>query len=172
MEVILVNARHIKNVPGRKTDISDCKWLAGLLRHGLLKGSFIPSKKIRQWRELTRLRRTYIESLADYKRRVHKLFETANIKIDSVVSDLFGVTGRNLISFKNIEDIIIDGKNKNQFRKNVNPRVFRNVFLGAFNHMALRWFILNKKKNVDMIKEIDHVVDLLSSAVLIDNNTN
>jgi len=97
MEVILVNARHIKNVPGRKTDISDCKWLAGLLRYGLLKGSFIPPKEIRQWRELTRLRRTYTESLADYKRRVHKLFETANIKIDSVVSDLFGVTGRNLI---------------------------------------------------------------------------
>lgn len=98
MEVILVNARHIKNVPGRKTDISDSKWLAGLLRHGLLKASFIPEKRIRQWRELTRLRRTYTESMADFKRRVHKLFETANIKIDSVVSDLFGVTGRNLIS--------------------------------------------------------------------------
>jgi len=98
MEVILANARHIKNVPGRKTDISDSKWLAGLLRHGLIRGSFIPPKEIRQWRELTRLRRTYTESLADYKRRVHKLFETANIKIDSVVSDLFGVTGRNLMS--------------------------------------------------------------------------
>lgn len=98
MEVILVNARHIKNVPGRKTDIGDSKWLAGLLRHGLLRGSFIPPKEIRQWRELTRLRRTYTESLADYKRRIHKLFEIANIKIDSVVSDLFGVTGRNLIA--------------------------------------------------------------------------
>ena len=98
MEVILVNARHIKNVPGRKTDIGDSKWLAGLLRHGLLRGSFIPPKEVRQWRELTRLRRTYTESLADYKRRIHKLFETANIKIDSVVSDLFGVTERNLIS--------------------------------------------------------------------------
>jgi transposase len=97
MAIILVNARHIKNVPGRKTDIGDSKWLAGLLRHGLLRGSFIPSKQIRQWRELTRLRRTYTESLADYKRRIHKLFETANIKIDSVVSDLFGQTGRNLI---------------------------------------------------------------------------
>jgi len=97
LEIILVNARHIKNVPGRKTDISDSKWLAGLLRHGLLRGSFIPPKEIRHWRELTRLRRTYTESLADYKRRIHKLFETANIKIDSVVSDLFGMTGRNLI---------------------------------------------------------------------------
>ena len=97
MEVTLVNARHIKNVPGRKTDISDSKWLAGLLRHGLLKNSYIPPKEIRQWRELTRLRRTYTESKADYKRRVHKLFITANIKIDSVVSDLFGMTGLNLI---------------------------------------------------------------------------
>ncbi len=97
MEVILVNARHIKNVPGRKTDISDSKWIAGLLRHGLLKGSFIPPENIREWRELTRLRKTYTESFADYKRRIHKLFITANIKIDSVVSDLFGLTGRNLI---------------------------------------------------------------------------
>ncbi|MDY6908605.1 MAG: transposase [Thermodesulfobacteriota bacterium] len=83
MEVILVNARHIKNVPGRKTDICDSKWLAGLLRHGLLKGSFIPPREVREWRELTRLRRTYVESLADFKRRDHKLFESANIKIDS-----------------------------------------------------------------------------------------
>jgi transposase len=97
MEVILVNARHVKNVPGRKTDVSDCMWLAGLLRHGLVKGSFIPEKKVRQWRELERLRRTHTETVGDYKRRVHKLFETANIKIDSVISDLFGVTGRNLI---------------------------------------------------------------------------
>jgi transposase len=97
MEVILVNARHIKNVPGRKTDISDSKWLASLLRHGLLKGSFIPPGEVREWRDLTRLRRTYVESLGDYKRRTHKLFESANIKIDSVVSDLFGVTARNLM---------------------------------------------------------------------------
>lgn len=97
LDVILVNARHIKNVPGRKTDIEDSKWLAGLLKHGLLRGSFIPEKDVRTWRELTRMRRTYTESLGDYKRRVHKLFETANIKIDSVVSDLFGLTGRNLM---------------------------------------------------------------------------
>lgn len=97
LQVILVNARHIKNVPGRKTDIADSRWLASLLKHGLLRGSFIPSKDIRQWRELTRQRRKVTESLSDYKKRVHKLFETANIKIASVVSDLFGKTGRRLI---------------------------------------------------------------------------
>lgn len=104
LEVILVNARHIKNVPGRKTDIEDSKWLAGLLRHGLLRGSFIPPRQVREWRDLTRLRRTYVETLGDYKRRTHKLFESANIKIDSVVSDLFCMTGRNLM-----ELLISDG---------------------------------------------------------------
>jgi len=97
-EVLVVNARHIKNVPGRKTDMLDSEWLAGLLRHGLVRGSFIPPKKVRQWRDLTRTRRVFMKSLADEKRRVHKVFETANIKIDSVVSDLFGRTGRNLMA--------------------------------------------------------------------------
>lgn len=98
VEVILVNARHMRNVPGRKTDIEDCKWLAGLLRNGLVRGSFIPPKEVRQWRELSRLRRKHVETLADYKKRTQKLFESANIKIDTVVSDLFGVTGRNLMN--------------------------------------------------------------------------
>jgi len=71
--------------------------LAGLLRHGLVKSGFISEKKARHWRELERLRKSHIETVGDYKRRVHRLFETANIKIDSVVCDLFGVTGRNLI---------------------------------------------------------------------------
>ena len=103
-QVILVNARHVKHLPGRKTDVSDSRWLASLLRHGLLRGSFIPEKHIRTWRDLARLRKTYVESLADYKRRVHKLLECANIKIDSVATDLFGVTGRNLM------DLLISGK--------------------------------------------------------------
>jgi transposase len=97
VQVVLVNARHVKNVPGRKTDIEDSRWLAGLLRHGLVRGSFIPPKEVRQWREMVRLRRKYVETLGDFKRRTHKLFECANIKIDSVVSDLFGLTGRNLM---------------------------------------------------------------------------
>ena len=97
IQVVLVNARDIKNVPGRKTDIGDSKWLAGLLRHGLLRSSFIPTKEVREWRDLTRLRKKYVHTVGDYRKRTHKLFESANIKIDSVVSDLFGVTGRNLM---------------------------------------------------------------------------
>jgi len=98
VQVVLVNARDIKKVPGRKTDIGDSKWLAGLLRHGLLRSSFIPSKEVREWRDLTRLRKQYVHTVGDYRKRTHKLFESANIKIDSVVSDLFGVTGRNLMN--------------------------------------------------------------------------
>jgi transposase len=97
IQVILVNARHTKHMPGRKTDMSDSKWLAGLLRHGLVRGSFIPAKEIRQWRDWCRQRKTLVNTIGDYKRRVHKTLEMANIKIDSVLSDLFGATGWNLI---------------------------------------------------------------------------
>ena len=97
VQVVLANARDMKNVSGRKTDIGDSRWIAGLLRHGLLKASFIPPRTVRQWRDLTRLRKKYVHSVGDYRKRTHKLFESANIKIDSVVSDLFGVTGRNLM---------------------------------------------------------------------------
>lgn len=117
LEVILVNARHVKNVPGRKTDIEDSRWLAGLLRVGLVRGSFIPEKSVRQWRELGRSRKKYSQSLGDYKRRVHKVFETANIKIDSVVSDLFGVTGRNLIELLCAEESEIRVENIEQCAK-------------------------------------------------------
>ena len=103
IQVILVNARHVKHLPGRKTDVSDSRWLASLLRHGLLRGSFIPDKHVRECRDLSRLRRVFVDSLSDYKRRVHRLFESANIKIDSIASDLFGVTGKNLM------DLLISG---------------------------------------------------------------
>ena len=97
LTVVLVNARHIKNLPGRKTDMSDCQWIATLLRVGFVKASFIPPKTVRHWRELTRYRRSLVEALGDVKRQVHKLLESSNIKIDSVVSVLFGKTGRNLM---------------------------------------------------------------------------
>jgi len=84
VQVVLVNARDMRNVSGRKTDIGDSKWIAGLLRHGLLRGSFIPPQAVRQWRDLTRLRKKYVQSAGDYRKRTHKLFESANIKIDSV----------------------------------------------------------------------------------------
>ncbi len=94
LEVILVNAHHVKAVPGRKTDVRDCEWLADLLRHGLLKASFIPPLEIRELRELTRYRQTLVKEQSAVLNRVQKLIESGNIKLGQVASDVLGVSGR------------------------------------------------------------------------------
>jgi len=97
IEVILANARDVKNVPGRKTDVKDCQWIAQLLRCGLIKPSFIPPVEIRDLRDLTRYRKKLIQDLTAEKNRVQKFLEDANIKLSSVATDIFGVSGRNII---------------------------------------------------------------------------
>jgi transposase len=94
LEVVLVNARHAKAVPGRKTDVRDCEWLADLLRHGLLRPSFIPPPEIRELRELTRYRQTLVREQTALANRVQKLIESANIKLGQVATDVLGVSGR------------------------------------------------------------------------------
>jgi len=96
-EILLVNARHIKNVPGKKTDKRDSAWIAKLLLSGLLKGSFVPPRHIRDLRDLTRYKRKVIEQISSEKNRVHKLLEDANIKLSSVVSNLSGATATKII---------------------------------------------------------------------------
>jgi transposase len=96
-EIILVNARHIKNVPGRKTDKKDSKWIAKLLLSGLLKGSFIPPKPIRELRDLTRYRRKVVGQIASEKNRIQKILEDGNIKLSSVVSNMSGATATKII---------------------------------------------------------------------------
>jgi transposase len=96
-EVLLVNAAHIKRVPGRKTDVSDCEWIADLLAHGLLKGSFIPPKPIRELRDLTRYRKSLIDERVREVNRLHKLLQSANIKLSSVASDVMGLSGRRML---------------------------------------------------------------------------
>src|SRR5438874_4539428 len=93
-EMIVGNARHIKNVPGRKTDVKDSEWLADLARHGLIAKSFVPPKPLRRLRELLRYRRKLMESRTAERNRLLKLLETANIKLASVASSVFGVSGR------------------------------------------------------------------------------
>ena len=96
-EILLVNARHIKNVPGQKTDKKDSKWITKLLLSGLLKASFIPPKHIRELRDLTRYKRKIIEQISSEKNRIHKLLEDANIKLSSVVSNLSGASATKII---------------------------------------------------------------------------
>jgi transposase len=97
IEVRLVNARHYKGIPGRKTDVKDCEWLADLLRHGLLKASFIPPLEIRELRELTRYRQQLVRELATIANRVQKLIESANIKLGQVATDVMGVSGQMML---------------------------------------------------------------------------
>lgn len=92
--VLLVNPQHRKAVPGHKTDVKDAEWLADLLRHGLLKASFIPPAPIRAWRELTRYRKSLVQERAQEVNRFHKVLETATIKLASVATDVLGKSGR------------------------------------------------------------------------------
>jgi transposase len=96
-EVILVNAQHMKAVPGRKTDVKDSQWLADLLRHGLLKASFIPPKPVRELRDLMRYRKTIVQERADEVNRLQKVLETANVKLASVATDVLGKSGRSML---------------------------------------------------------------------------
>ena len=96
--LLLVNARHVKAVPGRKTDVRDCEWLAELLRHGLLKPSFVPERPQRELRELTRYRTSLIRERTAEVNRLQKTLEGANIKLASVASDVLGVSGREMLT--------------------------------------------------------------------------
>ncbi len=95
--LLLVNARHIKQVPGRKTDVKDCEWIADLLRHGLLRASFVPDRPQRELRELTRYRTSLVEERSAEVNRLQKTLEGANIKLADVASDVLGVSGRQML---------------------------------------------------------------------------
>jgi transposase len=95
--VVLVNAQHIKRVPGRKTDVKDCQWIAQLLQHGLLKASFVPPRPIRELRDRTRQRAQLVAEKATAANRIQKVLEDANVKLASVATDPLGASGRDMI---------------------------------------------------------------------------
>src|SRR5690625_1568227 len=118
-ELVLANAKHVKNVPGRKTDVKDAEWLAKLLRSGLIEGSFVPPEDIRDLRDLTRYRKKLVNNRTAEQNRIHKILQDANIKLTSVLSDIFGKTGRKIL------EAIIDGEKIDEegLRKMVHKRV-------------------------------------------------
>jgi transposase len=97
MELLVTNARHMRNVTGKKTDIKDAEWIATLLRAGLLRGSFIPPLNVRELRQLTRYRKNVVEDINTQKNRIEKTLQQAGFKLSTFLSDIFGVSGRNLI---------------------------------------------------------------------------
>ncbi len=97
-DLLLANARHVKAVPGRKTDAKDCEWLADLLRHGLIRASFVPPAPIRELRELTRYRAALVGERAAEANRLQKTLEGANVKLASVATDVMGLSGRQMLA--------------------------------------------------------------------------
>src|SRR5580700_9130013 len=103
-ELVLANAAHVKNVPGRKTDVNDATWLADLLAHGLIRGSFVPDAATQEQRGLLRTRKQLVRERASHVQRLQRTLEDANIKLDSAISDVTGVSGRAMIQ------ALIDGQ--------------------------------------------------------------
>ncbi len=97
INILVVNARHMKNVPGKKTDIRDSQWIATLLRAGLLRGGFIPAKSFRELRHLTRYRKSIVRDITSQKNRIDKLLQSSGFRLSAFISEVFGASGRNII---------------------------------------------------------------------------
>jgi len=96
-ELVLANATHIRNVPGRKSDVNDAVWIADLLAHGLIRGSFVPPEPIQELRDLTRTRKQLVREIVQHTQRIQRVLEDANVKLDSVISDVLGLSGRKIL---------------------------------------------------------------------------
>lgn len=165
-KLILVNARHIKNVPGRKTDVKDSEWICKLLISGLLKASFIPPEVIRNARDIFRYKTKMVEDIAKEKNRVQRILEDANIKLSSVVSDVFGATGQKILKMlfdgeTDVNKIVREcyhGKLKSsreEIKKALNGRFTEHhhfMIKQMFNHIAYL---------EDQIKSLEEQLDIL-----------
>jgi len=162
IQAMVVNAKHIKNVPGRKTDVKDAEWIAGLLRHGLLQGSYIPSRDQRELRELIRYRRNLIEERAREINRIQKVLEGANIKLSSVASDVLGKSGRAMIEaiIAGEEDPKILSELAQRRLKNKKPELQRALkgLIGSHQKLVLKTQLRHIDFLTEEIKRLDEEV--------------
>jgi len=163
--IILVNARHIKNVPGRKTDKKDSKWIAKLLLSGLLSGSFIPPRHIRELRDLTRYRKKITGQIASEKNRIQKILEDANIKLSSVVSDMSGATATKIINamLDGVEDIDELVKYRHGKMQATEEELAASLKGNLTEHHKFMLTIIKKsmKEKENLLLEIDERIDKL-----------
>ena len=161
--LVLANAKHVKNVPGRKTDVNDATWLADLMAHGLIRGSFVPDAQTQELRGLLRTRKQFVRERSSHVQRLQKTLEDANIKLDSVISDILGLSGRAMI------DALIAGETDPDAlaalahrRIKALPAVLREALRGRVtnHHRFLLQLHLRHIKALDMaIEAIDREVD-------------
>ncbi len=159
----LVNARHVKMVPGRKTDLADAAWLAELLEHGLLKASFVPPAEIRELRDLTRYRKRLIQTHAAENQRVQKVLEDAGIKLDSVAADVLGVSGRLMLRALiagERDPAVLAELAKGQLRKKI--PTLREALRGSFRarHATMLRITLDHLEHLESaIAQLDREID-------------
>jgi transposase len=162
-DIILVNARHIKNVPGHKTDKKDSKWICKLLISGLLKGSFIPPRPIRELRDLTRYRRKIVGQIASEKNRIHKILEDANVKLSSVVSNMSGARANKIIESmiageEDIEKLIAYHHGKMQASKEELAEALKG-FLNDHHRFLLQMVRISIQSKESLVEKLEKEID-------------
>lgn len=159
MTLLVVNARHMKNVPGKKTDMRDAQWIATLLRAGLLNGSFVPEKDIREFRRYTRYRKSIIHDITSQKNRVEKFLQSTGFRLSTFISDIFGVSGRNIITHL-IEYGEIDKQTLNRCLKTKTRLKIDDILIATNGHLSddQRFFLKTLMSHLDMI--IDHLNEI------------
>ena len=158
-DISVVNARHVRQLPGRKTDVNDSQWLATLLRHGLLRKSFVPSKEIRALRDMTRYRRMLVQSATTEKNRILKLLEMAGIKIGAVASDVFGMSGMDMIRALAAGNVALDDivqMARSKLRKRLpDLRLALDVLLDEHHRLMLRDQLARLDRTLEEVARYD-----------------
>lgn len=197
LEMLLANAHHIKNLPGRKTDMKDAEWIAKLLRCGLIEGSFVPPVEIRELRDLTRYRKKLVHDATAEKNRIHKLLQDANVKLTSHMSDVFGASGRKLLQKIVHGEVVtmefleseMKGALKHKSPKllqSLNSRLrshHRSMIRFSWDHLLfveasiaeveeqIRQYLLNKQECVDLLTTIPGVNENAAAIILAEIGT-
>jgi transposase len=162
IDLMLVNARHIKNVPGRKTDIKDSEWICKLLKNGLLERNFIPPEDIRNLRDLTRYRSKLIAAMVSEKNRIIKILETANIKLSTVLSDVFGKSGQSII-----EDLASGTTDPKKLVEHVVGRVKNSKadFIRALTGRVTKHHTFMIQQSLDHICNIGEIIENIENEI-------
>lgn len=164
IELMVSNARHMKNVPGKKTDVKDAEWIAGLLRAGLLQGSFIPSQPIRRLRDLTRYRKSMVEEISSQKNRIEKHLQSCGFKLSTFLTDIFGVSGRGIIDhlaeFGHISPEEVDPLVKKSARAKLNDiKLAVNGNMDTLQRDFLKMLLKHLDDNYEHLRMIDQKID-------------
>ena len=155
LELVLANAAHIKNIPGRKSDVNDATWIADLLAHGLIRSSFVPPGPIQELRDLTRTRKQLVREVVQHQQRIQKVLEDANIKLDSVVSDVLGASGRRML-----RAIIAGEENPDKLAAlgNEHLKASRQTLAEALYGRVTRHHRFLLKQHLDMVEHLEKSV--------------